>query len=100
MQPIFETSLKDNGTLSRIQIFEIISSYGLIIYGLIIYGLIISSFEGFDILLISRLFVYFSFLVHVYFNLFVVGENLFEFLFQFFYAVRHGNDGAIAVDEE
>ena len=25
---------------------------------------------------------------------------LFEFLFQFFYAVRHGNDGAIAVDEE
>lgn len=95
MQPIFETSLKDNGTLSRIQIFEIISSYGLIIY-----GLIISSFEGFDILLISRLFVYFSFLVHVYFNLFVVGENLFEFLFQFFYAVRHGNDGAIAVDEE
>ena len=95
MQPIFETSLKDNGTLSRIQIFEIISSYGLIIY-----GLIISSFEEFDILLISRLFVYFSFLVHVYFNLFVVGENLFEFLFQFFYAVRHGNDGAIAVDEE
>ena len=95
MQPIFETSLKVNGTLSRIQIFEIISSYGLIIY-----GLIISSFEGFDILLISRLFVYFSFLVHVYFNLFVVGENLFEFLFQFFYAVRHGNDGAIAVDEE
>ena len=41
-----------------------------------------------------------GFLVHVYFNLFVVGENLFEFLFQFFYAVRHGNDGAVAVDEE
>ena len=95
MQPIFETSLKGNGTLSRIQIFEIISSYGLIIY-----GLIISSFEGFDILLISRLFVYFGFLVHVYFNLFVFVEYLFEFLFQFFYAVRHGNDGAIAVDEE
>ena len=32
MQPIFETCLKDNGNLSRIQIFEIISSYGLMIY--------------------------------------------------------------------
>ena len=31
MQPIFETSLKDNANLSRIQIFEIISSYGLIV---------------------------------------------------------------------
>jgi hypothetical protein len=36
----------------------------------------------------------------VRFGLFVVGENLFELRFQFFYAVRHGNDGAIAVDED
>ena len=35
MQPIFETSLKDNGNLSRIQIFEIISSYGLIIHSFV-----------------------------------------------------------------
>ena len=26
--------------------------------------------------------------------------NFFEFLFQFVNAVRHGNDGAVAVDEE
>ena len=32
MQPIFETSLKDTTNLSRIQIFEIISYYGLISY--------------------------------------------------------------------
>ena len=32
--------------------------------------------------------------------LFVIIEYLFEFRFQFFYAVRHGNDGAVAVDEE
>jgi hypothetical protein len=36
----------------------------------------------------------------VRFGLFVVGENPFELRFQFFYAVRHGNDGAVAVDEE
>ena len=41
-----------------------------------------------------------GFLVHVYFNLFVIGENLFEFCFQFFYAVGYGDDGAVAVDEE
>ncbi len=35
MQPIFETCLKDNGNLSRIQIFEIISSYGLIVFSLL-----------------------------------------------------------------
>ena len=35
MQPIFETCLKDNGNLSRIQIFEIISSYGLIIHSFV-----------------------------------------------------------------
>ena len=40
------------------------------------------------------------FLFIVRFDLFVVGENLFKFRFQFFYAVRHGNDGAVAVDEE
>ena len=31
MQPIFEIILKDSANLSRIQIFEIISSYGLMI---------------------------------------------------------------------
>ena len=36
----------------------------------------------------------------VRFGLFVVGENLFELRFQFVNAVRHGNDGAVAVDEE
>ena len=35
MQPIFETCLKDNGNLSRIQIFEIISSYGLMVFSLL-----------------------------------------------------------------
>ena len=34
------------------------------------------------------------------FILFVARENLFEFRFQFVNAVRHGNDGAIDVDEE
>ena len=41
-----------------------------------------------------------GFLVHVNLNLFVIVENLFELRFQFFYAVRHGNDGAVMVDEE
>ncbi len=41
-----------------------------------------------------------SVLVHIYFDLFVVGEYRFEFRFQFVNAVRHGKDGAVAVDEE
>ena len=45
MQPVFETSLKDNGNLSRIQIFEILSSYGLIFFFV----------WGFDIILILLL---------------------------------------------
>ena len=32
--------------------------------------------------------------------LFIIIEYLLEFLFQFVNAVRHGNDGAVAVDEE
>ena len=39
-------------------------------------------------------------LVHIRFVLFVIRKYLFEFLFQFVNAVRHGNDGAVAVDEE
>ena len=49
MQPIFETSLKDTTNLSRIQIFEIISSYGLII----------SSFKGST--LFPNIFFFFPF---------------------------------------
>ena len=41
-----------------------------------------------------------GFLVHVYFLLLVVWENLFEFRFQFVHVIRHGNDGAVTVDEE
>ena len=52
-------------------------------------------------------FFFSMFAVHIHFGrlvftivLFVIVENLFEFLFQFVNAVRHGNDGAVAVDEE
>ena len=41
-----------------------------------------------------------GFLVHIRFVLFVIRKYLFEFRFQFVYAVRHGNNGAVAVDEE
>lgn len=50
MQPIFETSLKDNGNLLRIQIFEIFSFYGLIEKNM---------FEGFDTMLILTFLIYF-----------------------------------------
>ena len=46
-------------------------------------------------------------LIHIYFGrleltivLFVIRKYLFEFRFQFFYAVGYGNDSAVAVDEE
>ena len=46
-------------------------------------------------------------LVHIHFGrlvltivLFIIIEYLLEFLFQFVNAVRHGNDGAVMVDEE
>ena len=55
MQPIFETCLKDNGNLSRIQIFEIISSYGLIIHSFV---------WGFYILFCSQSFVHFKLSEH------------------------------------
>ena len=41
-----------------------------------------------------------DFLVHIRFVLFVIRKYLFEFRFQFFYAVGYGNDSAVAVDEE
>ena len=41
-----------------------------------------------------------DFLVHIRFVLFVIRKYLFEFRFQFFYAVRHGDDGAVAVNED
>ena len=41
-----------------------------------------------------------AFLCIIYFDLFVIGEYLFEFRFQFVNAVRHSDDGAVTVDEK